>query len=517
MKTKAMPSRITEWTFLLFLSLFVLLPIWIVQYPAAADYWNHLLKARIVAEYGNPMLDYRKYYQIVLLPIPNATSTLVMALLMKIVSPMIAGKMFLSLYAILLAFSSRYLVRAARVPFRALEYIGFAVIYNPCIWDGYVDSCLSVAIAQFAIGYWLKTRDNASPGVAFIYLLLVILTYFTHLWGVVVLLGVVFMLSITESRMRKLIWLISFIVVGLMLLVYSQGTSERLSIYYYGITYTLSLARNFLSLPRLAGLPLDSEHFVSAAVLIVIRIVLLGSLLLMAWKSKTRMFWIALVLLISFFLLPNQLGRMREPGQRTLIFVPTMLAAAIMVKPDRRRSRELSGLMLVCIVLTLVFTARAWIAKDRDLQQYQQALVAIPAHHSVLNVVTLKSRNLSWPLKILGSDMYRSEGFFGSVYNLEKGGLYLHVFTTGIVKVRDNVCPIRPWFMMNDGFEWSQWLKANRSVICHSFEYIVVVGPALQADTVLFPDYRLYWKKGRVELLKRRNEIIKYNNNRYSR
>lgn len=493
-----------DWLVLAVSLVCVLLPIWIVRYPAAADYWNHLLKARILADYGNPSLEYSRFYQISFLPIPNMLSPLALAMLMKIFPPMLAGKLLLSIYAIALPLSARYLVRSAGVSFRPLEYIGFAMVYNPCFWDGYVDFCLSVAIAQFAIGYWIRTREVVRPRNAAAYLTLALLTYFTHFWGFVVLSAVTAMLAIRESKAKRLLWIGSAAIALPLLLIYSHGSGEHLSIYYFGVTYTLSLARNFLSLPRLAGLPADAAHLTSAAVLIAVRLALVALLITLAARTRNRLFWVGLALMVGFFLLPNQLGRMREPGQRTLVFAPALLAAAVAIYPTRRAARAVSLLMLACIGFAVLFTARAWVAKDRDLSAYREALMTIPTHSRVLNVVTLASPYLEWPWKLLGSDMYRSENFFGANYNLEKGGLYMHTFTTSVVKVRNGASPIRPWFMMDSGFKWPQWLDSNRMTVRRAFDYVVVVGPRTQVAGVLLLDFEPCWQGRGVEVLKRR-------------
>lgn len=501
--TKQSATSRPDWVTLCALSALVLLPIWIVHFPAAADYWNHLFKAKIVADYADPALGYSRFYEISFLPIPNMASTLIMALLMKLAPPMTAGKVFLSLYALALPLSARYLVRSAKVPFLPLEYIGFALVYNPCLWDGYIDSCLSVAFGLLAIGYWLRMRDRVTPANAMCYVALALATYFTHLWGFAVLVAVTALLALGEAASKRLLWLGLGLIGAALLAVYSHGTSERLSIDYFGLTYTLSLARNFLSLPRLAGLPADPAHFSSVALLITVRLALAVALIAVAWKQKNRLFWIALALTVSFFLLPNQLGRMREPGQRTLIFAPVLLAAAASVYPNRRQGRVLSFLLFGCIGLGIVFTARSWIAKDRDLSVYHQALMRIPAQRRVLNVVTLQLPTLEWPWKVLGSDTYRSENFFGANYNIEKGGLYLHTFTTGIIKVREGAAPLRPWFIMDKSFSWPVWLERNYELVEGNFDYVVVVGPRDRVARTLRRGFAPCWRGDGVEVLRR--------------
>lgn len=489
------------------LSFCVVLPIWIVRYPAAQDYWNHLLKAKIVADYGDPGLGYSRFYRILLLPIPNIASTLVMALAMKLFAPMTAGKLFLSAYALALPLATRYLVRGAGVQFRPLEYIGYAMVYNPCFWGGYIDFCMSAAIALLAVGYWLRIGNRPPPRKSVAYLALVVLAYLTHFWSFALLTVITGLLALGESNRKRALWIGCVAVCGLMLAAYSQGTSERLSVRYYGASYTISIVRNFLSMPRLAGQEVDATHLASAAALIALRLSLLSALIAQALRGRSRMLWVAAALAALYLALPNQLGRMYEPGQRTLVFVPVILAAAVVARPSLRWERVLWALVVGCAVLPALFAARSWRAKDVDLLAYHHTLQRIPSGSRVLHAITIDAPPLKWPAKLLGSDAFRPEAFFGAVYNVEKGGFYLHTFTTGMVKVRDGASPVKPWFIMDCGFEWPTWLRSNRDVVERSYDYVVVVGPRRQVDEVLRVGYTRQCRQGQVELLINRSGI----------
>jgi len=499
--------RPVDWAVLAALSVCVLLPIWIVRYPAAQDYWNHLLKAKIVADYGDAGLGYSRFYRILLLPIPNISSTLVMALAMKLFAPMTAGKLFLSAYALGLPLAARYLVRSAGVHCRPLHYIGFALVYNPCFWGGYIDFCMSAAIALLAVGHWLRIGVNPPPRSCAACLALALLTYLTHFWGFALLIVVTGLLAIGESSRKRALWVGCTVLCGIMLAAYARGTSERLSAGYYGASYTLSMVRNFLSMPRLAGQEADGAHLASAATLIVIRLSLLGVLTAEAVRQRSRMLWVAAILVALYVALPNQLGRMYEPGQRTLVFVPVILSAAVITRSSARTARALWALVIGCALLPALFAARSWRAKDADLAAYHDALRRIPSGSSVLHVITVDAPPLEWPAKLLGSDAYRPEAFFGAVYNVEKGGFYLHTFTTGLVRVRDGASPVRPWFIMDSGFEWPRWLKSNMDMLRRSYEYVVVAGPRRRVDRVLTPDYERVLRRGEIELLANRGKI----------
>ena len=467
----------------------VLVPIWFVHYPPLQDYWNHLLKARILADYSNPSLGYSQLYRLSFLPTPNAASTLVMAMLMKFFSPDISGKVFLSICAVALPLSTRYMVRCSRVGIKALEYIGFTVVYNPCFWQGFIDFCLSVAIAQFAIGYWVKTRDKVSPVVAAKYLLLVLLTYFTHLWGVVVLTGAVFILCLWETRSRKLLWLGAAAMIGVLFMVYSSGADERSAVEYRGLTFTLSILRNTIAFPRLLG-PTDGAFQIGAStIMICTRLALFSLLAVLAWKRRTPLLYVSCGLVALYFALPAQLGRMYEPGQRTLLFLPALLAASVAVRPPRLHSAILQVLILSSGLVATAATLWVWMAKQPDLQNYYQALAAIPPHKRVLNVVTLKCPRLSGPGKLAGSDAYTAEKFFGAIYNIEKGGYYPGTFTTGMIKVRAKTPRMIPAGQTADVIDWPKYIAANHDELTRHVDYVVVVGPSSGVGGILRRTY----------------------------
>lgn len=499
--------RPSDWAVLAALSLCVLAPIWIVRYPAIQDYWNHLLKAKIVSDYADVSLGYSRFYRILLLPIPNIASTLVLAAAMKLFAPMTAGKLFLSAYALALPLAARYLVRSAGVQYRPLQYIGFALVYNPCFWGGYIDFCMGAAAALTATGFWLRIGNKPSLRNGLAYLALVLLTYLTHFWSFALLAVVTGVLAIGESNRKRALWIGCAVVCGILLVAYARSTSERLSVGYYGASYTLSMARNFLSMPRLASQDVDTAHLASAAALIVVRLLLLGALVATATRGRSRLLWAATVLLMLYPVLPNQLGRMYEPGQRTLVVVPVILAGAATARLSARMDRVLWALVLSCAVLPALFAAKSWRAKDVDLAAYHEALRRIPPCSSVLHVITVDAPPLKWPAKLLGSDAYRAEAFFGAVYNIEKGGFYLHTFTTGMVKVRTGASPVRPWFIMDCGFEWPSWLKSNLSAVRRYYPYVVVVGSGREVDEVLGSDYGCRFRHGEVELLAKRRSI----------
>ena len=482
----------------------MLIPIWIVQYPSLQDYYNHLLKAKVLLDYSNSAMNYSNFYSIVHLPVPNSASTLVMAFLMMFFQPMVAGKIFLSIYVVLFPLSAMYLIRAAGSEIRPLHYIGFAFVYNPCFLGGYIDFCLSAAVVQFAVGYWLKTRNQINFGVGVKYTGFVLLTYLSHFWGLAILLGITGLLMLRESHARKLLWISCAVLAAALLGVYSRVTGERLTADYYGFTYLISIIRNFLSLPRLGALPMDSLHLATAGTLIILRLGLLVSFLYLALKRRTPLFWITVLMAVGYFIVPTQLGRMYEPGQRILVMIPALFAASVAAMPTKRITNMLAIIMAICIVLPVAAATVFWGREDRNLVDYSSVLSRIPAHKSVLHVIMLPAEELTGLRKLAGSDVYRPEGFFGANYNIQKGGFYLHTFTTGIVKVRPEIAPVSPWFIMQENFFWPDWLEKNHSVVSRNFDYIVLVGASDRAYKVLQTKYKKQFKTGYVELLVRR-------------
>jgi len=175
-------SSLELWTIaFLILALIYILPIWVFKYFPSQDGPCHIYNSFILKHYDDPDYVFNQYYEVRKSPIPNWTSHAFMMLLMYLVPPLIAEKLLLTGYVILMAASVLYFVNAVDARRTPLAFIGFPLIYNYLFLMGFYNFVLGVALFMLSVGYWWKRYDTFGIKNMAILTLLLVLLYFCHL------------------------------------------------------------------------------------------------------------------------------------------------------------------------------------------------------------------------------------------------------------------------------------------------------------------------------------------------
>lgn len=198
---------------LLFAVLIVLhlIPIWGFTYFPSQDGPAHLSNANIIREYYHPeRAILRQYYIFNGNPEPMWFGHLVLAGLLSIVPPLLAGKIFLSGYVILLPVAVRYALKAIRPESGFLAVLAFPFIYNFPFHMGFYSFSYSLVLFFSAVGYWLKHRERFTPREMIILTILTLLLYGLHpvslvtAWLAIGVLGVWLMsLDLVDQTRRR--------------------------------------------------------------------------------------------------------------------------------------------------------------------------------------------------------------------------------------------------------------------------------------------------------------------------
>ncbi|MFC1717146.1 hypothetical protein ACFL6S_26020 [Candidatus Poribacteria bacterium] len=200
---KNLRSRITSmelWTLaFLILVIIYILPIWTFKYFPSQDGPCHIYNSFILKHYDNPEYVFSKFYEVRKSPIPNWASHFSMMLLMYLVPPLIAEKILLTGYIVLMALSMLYLLSAVEAGRTPLAFIGFPFIYNYLLLMGFYNFSLSVALLMLAVGYWWKHYETFDVKNMSILGLLLVVLYFCHLVSLVLA-----MLSIVTVAILRL-------------------------------------------------------------------------------------------------------------------------------------------------------------------------------------------------------------------------------------------------------------------------------------------------------------------------
>lgn len=179
---------LSRWENLLFVLLIVvhLIPLWVFPYFPSQDGPAHIYNASVLREYH--VLDhsiFREYYLLNQKLSPNWFSHLIMAGLMYIVPPLVAEKILVSGYVILLPLSMRYALRVIRPDAGVFAFLAFPFIYNYTLHKGFYNFSYSQPMFFFVVGYWLKYQNRFTLRRILTLSLLSLLLYFCHLFSLV--------------------------------------------------------------------------------------------------------------------------------------------------------------------------------------------------------------------------------------------------------------------------------------------------------------------------------------------
>jgi hypothetical protein len=144
-----------------------LLPLWLITYFPSQDGPAHLYNARIIGDwYWSDFNIFREYLTLNERLDPTWFDHIIRATLMKVFSPNISEKLFVSVYILGLPLSIRYALGVIQPAARFLSVLAFPLLYNALLHYGFYSFSMSLAVYCFFIGYWLQQRRLLTSGLA---------------------------------------------------------------------------------------------------------------------------------------------------------------------------------------------------------------------------------------------------------------------------------------------------------------------------------------------------------------
>jgi hypothetical protein len=173
---------------LLFVALLAasIVPVWWFHYFPSQDGPAHLENTVILREYANPNRALlREFYTINTHPEPNWLGHLMLGGLMTFVPILIAEKILLSGYLLLLPLSVRSALKALGSDAGFLTLLVFPFVPNLFFHMGFHNFCYSLPLFFFVVGYWLKHLDAFTWRQIIGLMVLGLVLYFGHLVSLV--------------------------------------------------------------------------------------------------------------------------------------------------------------------------------------------------------------------------------------------------------------------------------------------------------------------------------------------
>jgi hypothetical protein len=157
------------------LSILQLVPIWSVRYLPTVDGASHVYNAWILREllmHRGTLLQH--YFQIDWQPHPNWIATAALALLMTIVPPIIAEKLFVSAIVLLFALAAWMYAGVIDERSRIFALLAMPFTYNWLLQSGFYNFSLGVALCFITIAVWWRRRRIIETAA------LLVVCYFAH-------------------------------------------------------------------------------------------------------------------------------------------------------------------------------------------------------------------------------------------------------------------------------------------------------------------------------------------------
>jgi hypothetical protein len=302
-----------------------LIPIWAFEYFPSQDGPVHLENASIIRDYYHPERSiYPNYYEFNKNFTPTWLGHLILTGLMYIVPALIAEKIFLTFYVILLPVSVRYALSTIRPEAGFLVYLSFPFIYNYTLHLGFYSFVFSLSFFFFMIGYWLKYRSHFTLPRILILACLSMLLYFFH---VVSLVMAYLAIAIFTTWLILMDFMDAKAAESNKIIIFREIAQRRIFPIFVAFLPTLILLLIFMQ-PRGLEVRLDRSF---SEILYILRDLLQIEALV---SYQTAEFWISVALGLTFW---------------------GLFLYLIMLKTKRRGFDRLDGFLFVIATYVLIF------------------------------------------------------------------------------------------------------------------------------------------------------------------
>lgn len=340
------------------------LPVWLVEYPPLVDYPNHLAR-NYIRQAGGDIALFAERYTFDHTPVPALGMDAVMAALQTVLDVYSAGKVFVTITLLAYLLGGHLLGWAihGRPTWLALATALFA--YHSMFFYGYTNYSLSLGMFLVALAGWLTWSRRPTAATLLLFQLLVLVCYFTHLAGFLLLGGAVGVIGVwrgvCERRMAAYSMTMLPLVVPVVLFVaFRPAASSHEGILWSTLTEKLIGA---LCLVRTYSTRLDVMYLLVLAALVTAT-----ALSLRRVRCDVGVLLAGLAFVTMFVIGPKEINGGGAPADaRFLPAAAPLLLLAPQLTLRRRRAVLLLAALVGMIAVRTTVIAREWQPLDRAL------------------------------------------------------------------------------------------------------------------------------------------------------
>ena len=157
-------------------------PVWGFRHLPTQDGASHVWNAQVFRECVRQESPEHAFYERRLQPVPNWTAHALLLGLTTIATPDTSEKILASLYVIGLPLALLFFLTSLGLQGEATLF-GLLLVFNRCFFLGFSNSLLSVVLYFVVLGVFLRLSETPRPSEVTRLGLLLLLTWFTHLFG----------------------------------------------------------------------------------------------------------------------------------------------------------------------------------------------------------------------------------------------------------------------------------------------------------------------------------------------
>ena len=375
-----------------------ILPLWVFKYFPSQDGTAHVYNAYVLrAFHDEESTLLREYFSLNLKLFPNWLAHVCMSLLMYIFPPLIAEKILLSAIISFFPLSLFYFLDSVNKGKSLYGFVGFLFGDHYLLHMGFYSFALSVPLFFFALGYFIKHKEDMKLNRIAILSLFCILIYFCHILSYALLMLSLTLLSITYfyRRPKRILWLLLFM----------------LPLYFIMANYLLSTevgqGSGHLNLKweRFGDwkawnyfLSAKSLMFFTSAHLIPTRLmsVLLGLLLVgtlykrirqrMTMSQDNQFLLMFGVFTVLYFIMPSGMGTGGWINDRVHLFIIPALLPFLSEDYHKYVRRGIVLVMVILSIAHLLISCRYYYPLDKSMREFTSGVDLIERNKTVLGI-----------------------------------------------------------------------------------------------------------------------------------
>lgn len=391
---------LTWWVSLAFMLTTLLVPIIAVEVPPLTDYPNHLARCYLLA-FGtsDPVLSqmFSVHWQI----IPNIAVDLLLPALMHVFSPLLAGRVVLSLCLLLptsgaVALSCAYFQRRSYWQIAA----GFAA-FNVTFLMGFMNFELAIGIAMWGAAAWVLYRERFPIGTVSFGAVVATLAFFFHMFGFcfyALLIGsyeltVLFgkdlrtLPDVRHATKRAIFLVLALVIPTTFYFVSPLEQIEDAARWPHVAQKTANFFGPFLDY--------------SSAFDVLTIVPLIAFLIFCVTQRRARISAAALIasviLLVTYIAMPRAMKGTYFLDIRLPIMLGFMIFAGFMPAGLTPRQRIASGILFAALFLArITFITSVWMQSQRDVDDVRQVIASVTPGSRVLAADVVCTDNPAW-------------------------------------------------------------------------------------------------------------------------